>query len=417
MPKIKDIKAREILDSRGNPTIETRIVLTSGVTAYSSVPSGVSKSTYEAVELRDQDPARFNGMGVLNAVRNVNEIIGPKLLGMDVLDQQKIDSAMMEMDGTQNKAKLGANSTLSVSCASIKLGAKASSLPLFLYLRQFSKANSNKKIPIPMFNLLEGGKHANASINFQEFLLIPASSKTYAESLRIGSEIYQALKQLLFEKGESILSADEGGFSPNLSTNQAGLALIKEAVEKAKFSFAYDVFLGLDIAANSLLDAKVYKLSDRAASYDSTDLTEFYKSLVSDFSLIYLEDPFSEDDLSGWKKAASDLSSKTLIVGDDLTTTNPYRLQMALENNLIGGIIIKPNQIGTITEALAVVEIAKYKGLKTIVSHRAGETDDDFIADFAVGVGADYAKLGAPARERVIKYNRLLEIEEEFAKI
>lgn len=417
MAKIKEIHAREIIDSRGNPTIETWVSLSSDIATRFSVPSGSSRSTYEAAELRDQDNARFDGMGVLSAVRNVNEIIGPKLIGMDVLDQQKIDRTMIEMDGTQNKGRLGANSILSISATCAKLGAKASSLPLFLYLRQFTQLKPGKRMPIPMFNLLEGGKHASASLNFQEFLLIPASSKTYAESLRIGVQTYQSLKRILFEKSESVLSADEGGFSPNLSTNQAGLTLLREAIEQSGFAFAYDAFMGIDAAANSFLDANVYKLNDRSVAYDSTDLTEFYKMLITDYSLIYVEDPFSENDWNGWKKIAADFSSKILIVGDDLVTTNPYRLQLALENNVIGGVVIKPNQIGTITETIAIIEMAKYKGLKVIVSHRSGETEDDFIADFAVGTGADYIKFGAPSRERTIKYNRLLKIEDELAQI
>ena len=417
MAKIKEIRAREVLDSRGNPTIETWVSLSSGITTRSSVPSGISMSTYEAVELRDHDQKRFNGLGVLTAVRNVNEIIGPKLVGMEVSDQQKIDSAMIEMDGTQNKGKLGANSILSISCAVAKLGARSSSLPVFLYLKQFVKSSVGKKTPIPMFNLLEGGKHASASLNFQEFLLIPASTKTYSESLRIGVETYQSLKQILYEKSESVLSADEGGFSPNLTTNQSGISTLREAIERAGFSYAFDAFIGLDVAANSFLDGKVYKISDRSVAYSSQDLAEFYKLLVTDYSLIYLEDPFSENDWNGWKRVAADLASKTLIVGDDLTATNPYRLQQAIESNVVGGVIIKPNQIGTITEAIAVAEVARYKGIKIIVSHRAGETTDDFIADFAVGIGADYAKFGAPARERTIKYNRLLEIEEELRQI
>ncbi|MBI4091932.1 MAG: phosphopyruvate hydratase [Candidatus Levybacteria bacterium] len=361
MAKIKEIKAREVLDSRGFPTIETWVSLSSGITTRSSVPSGISVSAYEAIELRDHDQKRFNGMGVLTAVKNVNEIIGPKLVGMDVLDQQKIDSAMIEMDGTQNKGKLGANSILSISCAVAKLGARSSSLPVFLYLRQFVKSNVGKKTPIPMFNLLEGGKHASASLNFQEFLLMPASTKTYSESLRIGVEIYQSLKQILYEKSESLLSADEGGFSPNLTTNQSGIVTLREAIERAGFSYAFDAFIGLDVAANSFLDGKVYKISDRSIAYSSADLAEFYKLLVTDYSLIYLEDPFSENDWNGWKKAALDLASKTLIVGDDLIATNPYRLQQAIESNVIGGVIIKPNQIGTITEAIAVAEVARYK--------------------------------------------------------
>ena len=417
MAKIKEIRAREVLDSRGNPTIETWISLPSGIVTRSSVPSGTSRSSFEAVELRDQDQTRFKGMGVLTAVHNVNEIIGPKLVGMDVLDQKKIDTAMIDMDGTQNKGKLGANSILSISCAVAKLGARSSSLPVFLYLRQFVKSDVGKKTPVPMFNLLEGGKHASVSLNFQEFLLIPASSKTYSESLRIGVETYQSLKQILYENRESVLSADEGGFSPNLTTNQSGITTLREAIERAGFSYALDAFIGLDTAANSFLDGKLYKINDRSVPYTTSDLAEFYKMLVTDYSLIYLEDPFSENDWDGWKKIAAELSSKALIVGDDLIATNPYRLQLALDNNVVGGVVIKPNQIGTITETIAVAEIARYKGLKIIVSHRGGETADDFIADFAVGIGADFAKFGAPARERIVKYNRLLEIEQEISKI
>jgi enolase len=417
MPKIKEIKAREIIDSRGYPTVEVKIILSSGISARSSVPSGISRSTYEAAELRDQDRGRFSGMGVLEAVKNVNDVIGPKLIGMDVLDQQKIDSAMIEMDGTPNKAKLGANSILPISIACSKLGALSSSLPAFLYLRQFCHANIGKKIPTPMFNLLEGGKHASASLNFQEFLLIPASSKSYAESFRIGAETYHSLKQILSEKGESVLSADEGGFSPYLSTNQAGLALLREAIEKTGINLSHDAFIGLDAAANSFFDEKAYKLSDRSEAYKAGDLSEFYKQLVTDYSIIYLEDPFSENDWDGWKTLSKELSSETLIVGDDLVATNPYRLQGALENNVIGGVIIKPNQIGTITETIAVIEIARFKGLRIVVSHRSGETEDDFISDFAVGMGADFVKFGAPARERTVKYNRLLEIEKELSQI
>lgn len=414
MPKIKEIKAREVLDSRGNPTVETQITLSNEITARTSVPSGVSAGTYEAVELRDHDKTRFNGMGVLNAVKNVNDLIAPRLSGFDVLDQRGIDTAMITLDGTHNKEKLGANAMLSVSQACLKAAAKSSNLPLYFYLKQFTSDQDSKKTPTLMFNLLEGGKHAKVSLNFQEFLVIPASSKSITESIRIGIDVYHSLKDLLYERAEIVLVADEGGFSPNASTNQAGLTLLREAIEHAGFAFALDAFIGLDSAANSFREGKLYKIADRSTAYDTYDLAEFYKMIISDFSLIYLEDPFAEDDLEGWKKISSDPASKVLLVGDDLTVTNPYRLQAALQNNLIGGVVIKPNQIGTISEAIAVAEIARYKNLKIVVSHRAGETEDDFIADFAVGVGADYVKFGAPARERIVKYNRLLKIEEEL---
>src|SRR3989338_4491019 len=416
MAKIKHIDSREILDSRGNPTIETEITLTDGIVERSSVPSGSSKGTYEAFELRDgQD--RYNGMGVLRAVANVNKIIAPKLQGMDVLDQQKIDRAMIEIDGTQNKSKLGANGILSVSQSVAKAGAKTSLLPLPLYLRQFVSGSLGKKIPIPMFNLIEGGKHAANTLDFQEFLVVPASSKSYSQSLELGVSVYQSLKKVLFERSENTSVADDGGFAPNLDINQNGLAITKEAIERSGFSFSLDAFIGLDVAANSFRAGKVYKIKDRAIPYDQDDLVELYRTLLSDYSLLYIEDPFAEDDWEGWKKIYSAIGDKTLIVGDDLVTTNPYRLQLALDNKVVGGVIIKPNQIGTITEAIAVSEIARYTGLKIIVSHRSGETMDTFIADFAVGIGADYVKFGAPARERVSKYNRLSEIETDFQNL
>ncbi len=416
MPKIKKIYAREILDSRGNPTVEAVVELSNGVAGISSVPSGSSKGTYEACELRDHDQKRYSGMGVLGAVENVNKI-SAHILGMDAFEQQKIDSAMIELDGTQNKQNLGANAILAVSQAVAKAAAKSSVLPTFLYLRQFIKNDVVKKIPTPLFNLIEGGSHGSKTLNFQEFLLIPASSKSYKEALLLGVSVYKTLKDILYDRSENTLVADEGGFSPGLQTNQAGLLLLKESIEKSGGSFSLDAFLGLDVAANFFLDGKIYKLIDRATSYTTDDLVDFYQSLLTEFALIYIEDPFAEDDSEGWKKLHSAIGDKTLIVGDDLITTNPYRLQMALDNETVGGIIVKPNQIGTITEAIAVAEIARYKGLKIIVSHRSGETMDDFIADFAVGIGADYVKFGAPVRERVSKYNRLLEIEEELKKI
>ncbi len=418
MSKIKRIFAREILDSRGNPTIETTVILSDETTGRSSVPSGASRGTYEALELRDTDSDRYSGMGVSKAISNVNELIGPSLVGMDAFEQQKIDRHMIEMDGTQNKGKLGANAILSTSQAIIKAAARSSLLPVSLYIRQFtSSKNLGKKLPIPMFNMLEGGKHGGNSLNFQEFLVIPASSKTYSESLEIGVSIYRSLKKMLFEKSESVLNADEGGFSPDLSTNREGLILIKEAIGQSGFSLSLDVFTGIDAAANSFLDGKVYRLRDRAIPFNTDDITELYQGLIAEFSLIYLEDPLAEDDWDGWKKLFSKIGDKILVIGDDLVTTNPYRLQLALDNKVVGGIVIKPNQIGTITEAIAVSEIARYTGLKIVVSHRSGETEDSFIADFAVGIGADYVKFGAPARERAVKYNKLLEIEYELEKI
>ncbi len=416
MSKIKKVLARQIIDSRGIPTIETQVILSDDIAARSAVPSGVSKGTYEAVELRDGGP-KYGGMGVSQAVKNVNEIIGPKLEGMEILDQKKIDRTMIELDGTQNKSKLGSNAIISVSQAAVRAGAKSSLLPTPLYIRQFVNGNLGKKIPTPMFNVLEGGKHGSGELNLQEFLVVPASSKSFSEGLEIGLAVYHSVKKKVAEKGMTTLIADEGGFSPNLSSNQEGFALIKEAIDASGFVFSLDVFMGTDAAANSFIDGKVYRLKDKSVPYSASDLTEFYKNLFAEYALIYMEDLMGEDDWDGWKKVYQALGDKTIIAGDDLTTTNPYRLQLALDNKAINGIIIKPNQIGTITEAIAVMEIARYTGLKVIVSHRAGETTDPFIADFAVGVGADYMKLGAPARERIVKYNKLLQIEEELSRI
>lgn len=414
MSKIKQIYAREILDSRGNPTVQSTVILSDGINGTSSCPSGSSKGTYEAIELRDGDPEKNDGMGVLKAIENVNNVISPRLQGIEVSEQQKLDKIMIELDGTQNKARLGANAILSVSQAIVKAAAKSSLMPTSLYIRQFVNGKFGKRIPTPMFNLIEGGEHSNGSINFQEFLVIPATSKSYKEALSIGTGIYHALRNILLERNETVLVADEGGFSPNLDTNATALALLKQAVEKSGFSLSYEVFMGMDVAANSFMEGKIYKLSDRPVAYNTSDLIDFYLSLVKDYPIIYIEDPLGEDDWEGWKKAYLALHDKTLIVGDDLITTNPYRLQLALDNNVVGGVVIKPNQIGTITEAIAVAEIARYKGLKLIVSHRSGETNDNFLADFAVGIGADYVKFGAPARERIVKYNRLLEIESDL---
>ncbi len=414
MSTISQVTARMTLDSRGDPAVEAKVTLSDNFSATSSCPSGASKGTYEAVELRDRNPSRYGGFGVDNAVRNVNEIIGPKLLGMDVFDQQTVDKVMIELDGTQNKSGLGANAILSVSQAVAKAGAFASGIPLFSYLSRFSQDQGARKMPIPAFNVLEGGRHADNKIDFQEFLVIPASSKTFSEAFDVGIAVYHSLKKLLLERNLTTLSADEGGFAPALPSNKDALLTVKQAIEQSGLGFSFDAFLGLDVASNSFFDQKLYKMKEKAAPMKSAELVEYFKSLFSEFSLTYLEDPMSEDDWDGWKKIHGELGDKTLIVGDDLITTNPYRLQLALDNSVCSGIIIKPNQIGTVTEAIAVAEIAKFKQLKVIVSHRSGETIDDFVADFAVGINADYVKFGAPARERVVKYNRLLAIEREI---
>lgn len=420
MAKIKQILAREILNSKGNPTVETTVILTDGSSGISSSPSGTSKGKYEAVELRDNDEKRFLGRGVQNAIMNIEEIIAPGLLGMDASRQQDIDKKMIELDGTHNKGRLGANATLSVSMANAKAAARSSVLPLFLYLREFvKKDNEPLKIPTPAFNLINGGKHAETgTLNFQEFLVIPASSKSYDDSLNIGISIYESLKKSLITNNLSTLVADEGGFSPSLATNQDALMLLKEAIAATNLRIGFDVFLGIDAAANGLFEEQKYHIKDKTMALNAKDLISYYEMLNKEFHLLYIEDGLSEDDWEGWTQLCTNLSQQSLIVGDDLTVTNPYRLQTALEKRAVTGIVIKPNQIGTVIEALAVAEMAKQSALKIIVSNRSGETNDDFIADFAVAVSADYVKFGAPARgERVAKYNKLLQIERQIKSL
>lgn len=417
MAKIEHVTAREILDTRGNPTVEAIVILDDGTVARSSVPTGARKGTYEAQPLRDEDPERYFGLGVMRAIDNINTLIAPKIIGMEASDQQKIDKIMIELDGTQNKLKLGSNAILSVSQAVCKAAAKSSLLPLVIHMRQFiSLANSKHKIPTPMFNIVEGGKHAENTLNFQEFLVIPASSHTLSEAMEIGVTIYKKVREFLLDNNQTILTADEGGFAPSFATNADALRMLKNVIEASKFGFLKDVFLGLDIAANSLLSNKKYVIKDKNGQLDQDDLIEIYQGMINDFSLVYFEDPFAEDDWDGWKKMFGSIAPKALVSGDEVTSTNPYRLQAALNSNILNSIVIKPNQIGTVTEALAVAEIARFKQLKIIVSSRSGETDDDFIVDFAVAIDADYVKFGAPARERIVKYNRLTEIESESSK-
>lgn len=418
MAKIEKVTGREILDSRGNPTVEVNVILSDGVNAVSSVPSGASRGTYEAHELRDNDTSRYRGMGVLKAVESVNSVIAPGIIGMEATHQSEVDKKMIEMDGTQNKGSLGGNAILAVSQGVAKASAKSSLLPLSVYLRQFLSFHAEgHRIPTPLFNMIEGGKHADNGLDFQEFLVIPASSFDYSASLQLGLDVYNALKDYLKSSNMATGVADEGGFAPDFSTNLDALKTLKTAIETTSHPFSKDVFLGLDVAASGLVNNRKYSIKDRSGQIEASDFLAFYKTIVSEFSIIYLEDPFAEDDWEAWKDIYTELGGNTLVVGDDLTSTNPYRLQMAINNNVINSLIVKPNQIGTVTEALAVVEIAKYKNLKVIVSHRSGETNDDFVADFAVAVGADYVKFGAPSHERIVKYNRLSEIEMELKKL
>jgi enolase len=419
MAKIKQIYAREILNCKGSPAVEATVVLNDGKTGTASCPTGTSVGNYEATDLRDHDTNRFQGKGVLKAIDNIQKLIGPNLVGIDPTKQQAIDKIMIDLDGTQNKSRLGANATLAVSMAVAKAAAKDSVLPLFLYLRQYIKKDSAElKIPIPVFNLLNGGLHADENADFQEFLVIPASSSTFKNSLVMVNSIYANLKANLKNANLSTLIGDEGGFGPKLDTNLEGLSLLEKSISQINLRLGFDVYLGLDVASSNFYSNGNYQIKDKATALSSSDLIKFYELLNQTYKLIYLEDPMAEDDWEGWTQINSQMAQQTTIIGDDLIATNPYRLQMALDKKAVSGVIIKPNQIGTVIEAVAVVEVARAAGLKIIVSHRSGETNDDFIADFAVGMSADYAKFGAPVRgERVAKYNRLLQIERQIGNL
>lgn len=419
MAKIKQITAREILNGKGEPAIETSVILNDGALGIASAPSGTSVGKYEAVDLKDNDEKRYQGKGVLNAITNIDKILSPLLVGMDASNQQLIDKKMIEIDGTVNKSKIGANAILSVSIAVAKASARSAVLPLFLYLREYVKKDTQQlKIPTPCFNIINGGKHGGGNIDFQEFLVIPATSKKYSESLEIGTRVYFSLKKVIENSNLSSLVGFEGGFSPKLSSNLDALVLIKKAIEESNLRAGFDMFLGIDAAANTFYNENKYTIKDKSTTLTSKDLIAFYKMVNEQFHLLYLEDGLSEDDWDGWKELYTTMSTQTMIVGDDLVATNPFRLSEAISKNAISAVIIKPNQIGTIIEALAVAEMAKQAGLKVIVSHRSGETNDDFIADFAVSVNADYVKFGAPVRgERVAKYNRLLAIESQLKSL
>lgn len=414
MAVISSIQAFEVLDSRGNPTILSKVVFSDGAWGTFSVPSGASKGRYEAFELRDNNPSRLNGLGVLKAVSNVNNIIFPALTGVDPYDQRGVDKLLINLDETENKARLGANAILSVSCAVAKAAASSQRIPLYNYIQSLTSNKSALKIPSVLFNMIEGGKHSPTSVEFQEFLIVPSSAKTFFESIEIGGTLYSALKQVLSEKDYKVFIGDEAGFVPELPTNHEGLMILKSTIERTQYRLALDVFLGLDVAANSFLSKGSYNIKDKPSPMRPDELVEFYNQLFSEFAIVYLEDPFAESDVASFTKLMNKLSDKTLIVGDDLTSTNPYKLQNAVSNHAINGIVIKPNQIGTLSEAIAVSEMAKFEKLKVIVAHRSGETTDSFISDFAIGIGADFVKFGAPARERIANYNRLAEIAHEI---
>lgn len=415
MPKITAVAAREILDSRGNPTIETVIWADTGAAAVASVPSGASTGKYEALELRDNDPNRFKGMGVLKAVETVNQTIAPRIIGLDPTYQSPIDKLLLELDGTENKTRLGGNSILSVSQAVCELGALVTGRPTYRYLAEkYGLMNgSAATLPTPIFNLINGGKHgAGNNLDFQEFHIIPSSSQTFSQALIIGEGIYQTLKASLIKRNAVYSVGDEGGFAPNLYTNTDALELLVEAIGMSNFTLGKNVFMGLDTAASYFYKDGKYVIKDKGEPLSTEAMIEFYLQLNRDYQLLSLEDPLHEDDFDNWAKLTTQLGKATMVVGDDLLVTNKKRLLKSIEKKSCNAILIKPNQIGTISETIDVVKVAQQNNLSVIVSHRSGETNDDFISDFAVGVGANYVKFGAPARgERVAKYNRLSAIE------
>lgn len=415
MSSIIDIYAREILDSRGNPTIEVEVELDSGAVGRAAVPSGASTGAFEAIELRDGDKSRYLGKGVLKAVQNVNDIIAPELIGMEAQDQVAIDKAMIELDGTPNKSKLGANAILGVSLAVAKAAAEELGLPLYQYLGGVNA----KTLPVPMMNILNGGKHADNNVDIQEFMIMPVGVPNFKEALRMCSEVYHSLKNVLHSKGLSTTVGDEGGFAPNLTSNEEAIKVILEAIEKAGYVPGEDIVLALDPAATEMYkeDGK-YHFEGEGIVRTSEEMIEFWEQLVSKYPIVSIEDGLAEEDWNGWKLLTERLGKKVQLVGDDLFVTNTERLSKGINMGVANSILIKLNQIGTLTETLDAIEMAKRAGYTAIVSHRSGETEDTTIADLVVATNVGQIKTGAPARtDRVAKYNQLLRIEEALGSV
>ena len=412
MSTIIDVHAREILDSRGNPTVEAEVTLASGVSASAAVPSGASTGEHEAIELRDGDAARFGGKGVLDAVRNVNETIGPRLEGIEASDQIGVDGEMLDLDGTPNKGHLGANAILSVSMAVARAAARDAGIPLYRYLG----GAMAHVLPVPMMNVLNGGAHASNNMDIQEFMIVPVGADSFREGLRIGVEVFHSLKKVLSKQGLSTSVGDEGGFAPNLKSNEAALEALVAAVEAAKYRPGEDVLIALDAAASEFYaDGRyVFKKSDNVAR-TAQEMVELYRDWVAKYPIVSIEDGLAEDDWEGWEKLTEALGEKTQIVGDDIFVTNPERLGRGMDEGIANAILIKLNQIGTVTETLECIDLAKRSGYGNVISHRSGETEDTFIADLAVATGVGQIKTGSASRtDRVAKYNQLLRIAEEL---
>lgn len=410
MSKIKDVIGREILDSRGNPTVEVDVILESGIIGRACVPSGASTGEREALEMRDGDSSRYLGKGVLKAVENVNTSIRNLVIGYDVLDQKTLDYAMINLDGTETKSKLGANAILGVSMAALKAAALYKGLPLYKYIGE------GRTLPVPMMNIINGGAHADNKLDFQEFMIIPQAD-TIHERVRIGAEVFHNLKKVLNSKGLATGVGDEGGFAPNLESNSEGFELIMEAIKKAGYEPGRDVKLGIDVAASEFYNNGKYELVGEGKSLTTDELIEYYQELVSKYPIISIEDPVDENDWEGFRKITEVLGDKVQLVGDDLFVTNKKCLQMGIDNHAGNAILLKVNQIGTITETIETIELARNNGYKTVISHRSGETEDTTIADLAVGLNLGQIKTGSLSRtDRICKYNQLMRIEEEINK-
>ncbi len=411
---IVDIIGREILDSRGNPTVQADVYLEDGTMGRAAVPSGASTGKREALELRDGDPKRFSGKGVLKAVANINDLIAPELEGMPAYRQREIDAIMMELDGTPNKSRLGANAILAVSMAVARAAASFLGMPLYSYLG----GAMARTLPVPMMNIINGGAHADNNLDFQEFMIVPAGFDTFSEAIRAGAEVFHALKQLLKESGHATCVGDEGGFAPNLKTNQEALDFILRAIEKAGYRPGEEVFLAMDIAASELWENGKYKLRwSTGEELTSSQLIELYAELVEKYPIVSIEDGLGEDDWEGWKELTQKLGKKILLVGDDIFVTNPEIIKKGIEQGISNSVLIKLNQIGTVSETVNAVNLVHRKGMRAVVSHRSGETEDPFIADFAVAMETGLIKTGSASRsERIAKYNRLLQIEEELGE-
>ncbi len=417
MPIIQSIAAREILDCRGLPTVECSVWLDNGIYTVSSVPSGTSVGKYEALELRDGKNPRMLGMGVLTAVNHINTIIAPAVIGKDPTHQTEIDQILVNLDGTENKTKLGANALIAVSQAVMKAGAFSVGMPLFYYIQQKYQLTDTLSIPTCIFNMIDGGVAGSTNLDFQEFQIVPASNMDFVSSLEMATTIFQKLMVTLVAKGAVHSVGLNGGYAPNLYNNTDAFEILIEAIKTTQYTFIQDLFFGVDIAASEFYQAGKYDLKDKSQPYSPKELIEYYKNMRKLYHVFSIEDPFQDDDWESWQELTSELGETSTIIGDNLLAGNKIRTEKAIKEKVCNAILVKPNQVGTISEVIEVIQIARAAQWQVILSHRSGETNDDFIADFAVGVGANYAKFGPPNRgERISKYNRLLQIQAEITQ-